>query len=179
LKFPYSDLSLNQIYDLSFKHAVQLIRENGGEEKDGNYRIAVQQPVPVRLEQSFEGMYPVKEMLVRKDYLDESIKIGFHGNGIVVLGNVKSQCGLDTSSFVALLDVLIDGAKVDQVRMPYDYIIRKYDIYHKYLLKNGDHRIEIKWTNPDPDYRITLKSYVVYGDSPAANLNPNEGNTSR
>jgi hypothetical protein len=171
LKFPYSDLTLNQIYDLSYKHATQLIAKNGGEVTHSNISIKVQKPEILRFEQSFEGMYPTKELLVRKDFLDESIKINFNGNGIVVLGNVKSQCGVATSDFVAILNVFIDGELTEQVRMPYDYIVRKYDIFHKYLLKNADHKIEIKWMNPDPDFRITLKSYVVYSDSPGKSFN--------
>ncbi|MCU0371141.1 MAG: hypothetical protein MUC31_06980, partial [Bacteroidales bacterium] len=91
---------------------------------------------------------------------------------IVVLGNVKSQCGVATSDYAALLDVYIDGIMTEQVRMPYDYIVRKYDIYHKYLLKNGDHQLEIKWVNQDPDFRIYLKSYVVYSEFPPEQLDP-------
>ena len=172
LKFPYTDMTLNQVYDLSYKHAMQLITGNGGEIKSGQVTIKVQQPEVLRLEQSFEWMYPVKELLVRKDFLDESIKIDFTGNGIVVLGNVRSRCDLSGSDFVALLDVYIDGKKTEQVRMPFDYIVRKYDIYHQYMLPNGAHKLEIKWVNPDPDFRIYLKSYVVYADRPAPMLNP-------
>ena len=75
-----------------------------------------------------------------------------------------------------MLDVYIDGTKIEQVRMPYDYIVRKYDIFYKYMLKNCDHKLEIRWVNQDPDFRITLKSYVVYSDKPAAMLNPHTDN---
>jgi hypothetical protein len=172
LKFPYSDLTLNQVYDLSYKHAVALVRQNQGEILHDTVRIKVQVPETMKLEQSFEGMYPVKELLIRKDYLDESIKIPFTGNGIVVLGNVKSQCGESKSNYIALLDVYIDGVKTEQVRMPFDYITRKYDIYHKYMLAEGDHQVEIRWVNQDPAFRIYLKSYVVYGSQPLKPLNP-------
>jgi len=174
IKFPYSDLTLNQVYDLSYKHATQLIIRNGGEVNNSSVTIKVQKPETLRFEQSFEGMYPVKELLVRKDYLDENIKIDFTGNGIVVLGNVKSQCGVATSDYVALLDVYIDGVMAEQVKMPFDYIIRKYDIFYKYLLLEGNHKLEIKWVNKDADFRIYLKSYVVYSDSPGEKLNPGQ-----
>ena len=172
LKFPYTDLTLNQIYGLSYKHALQLITANGGLVQGQNIRIKVQEPEAVRFEQSFGGMYPAKELLVRKDILNESINIDFNGNGIVVTGNVKSQCGVPTSDFVALLDVFIDGVKTEQVKMPFEFTVRKYDIYHKYLLKNGPHNLEIRWVNPDPDYRIYFKSYVIYSDAPLIKLNP-------
>jgi hypothetical protein len=119
-------------------------------------------------------MFPLKELLVRVDHLEKPIRIDFEGNGIVVLGNVKSQCGIPTSDYIALLDVYIDGVKTEQVRMPYDYIVRKYDIFHKYLLENGPHQLEIKWINQDPEFRIYSKSYVVYCDKPPEKLNPGE-----
>jgi hypothetical protein len=172
MKFPYTDLTLNQVYGLGYKHALQLITSNGGDVEEENIRIKVQKPVTVKFEQSFEGLYPTKELLVRKDIQNEGIGIDFTGTGIVVTGNVKSQCGIPTSDFVAMLDVYIDGVKTEQVRMPFDFTIRKYDIFYKYLLKNQAHKLEIKWVNPDPDYRIHFKSYVVYSDAPIKKLNP-------
>jgi hypothetical protein len=176
LKFPYTDFSLNQIYDLSYKHSVSLIKQNGGEIRGDSVIIKVQKPGKLRFEQSFEGMYPIKELLVRKDFLEENLKLDFNGNGIVILGNVKNQCGQTESDYVAIIDVFMDGLKTEQIRMPFDYIVRKYDIYHKYMLENGMHTIELKWLNQDPDFRLTLKSYVVYGDSPAKSIDPNKKN---
>jgi hypothetical protein len=172
LKFPYCDFTLSQIYDLSYKHATEEIMNNGGSLRDSVYTVKVQQPAMLRFEQSFEGMYPAKELLVRKDYLDENIRFDFTGNGIVVQGNVKSQCGVPESKYVAQLEVYIDGTLSEKVNMPYDYIVRKYDIFYKYLLPQGDHKLEIRWLNPDPDFRIYLKSYVVYSDTPAKVENP-------
>jgi hypothetical protein len=174
LKFPYTNLTLNQVYDLSYKQAITLIAKNGGEVNNETVSIKVQQPKTVRFEQSFEGLYPVKELLVRKDILDEGIKIDFTGTGIVVTGNVKSQCGVATSDYVALLDVYIDGVKTEQVRMPFDFIVRKYDIYYKYMLIKGYHKLEIKWINQDPAYRIYFKSYVVYSDAPNKPFEPDK-----
>ena len=42
----------------------------------------------------------------------------------------------------------------------------------EYLLKQGAHKVEIKWINPNPDFRIYHKSYITYGDTPAQPLNP-------
>lgn len=168
--FPYSDLKLNDIYEMSYKHATEMILRNGGILVNDMFTIPVQAPQKVRFEQSFEGLFPTKELLVRKDHLEEPIRIEFEGKGIVLLGHVKSVCGLSTSDYVAELEVYLDGKLTDKVKMPYDYIIRKYDIYHNYTLQQAPHTIEVKWVNADKDYRIHLKSYVVYGDSPAEPL---------
>jgi hypothetical protein len=172
LKFPYMDISLRDIYGLSYKHALQVIEKNGGTVSDTAISIAVQKPETLRLEQSYEGLYPASELLIRKDHLEEPIVVNFTGNGVVVLGNVKSVCGVSKSDYVALLDVYVDGVKTEQIKMPFDYIVRKYDIYHKYLLPQGDHEVEIKWVNQNPDFRMYLKSVVTYSDSPAKPINP-------
>ncbi|MEO9475720.1 MAG: ADP-ribosylglycohydrolase family protein [Cyclobacteriaceae bacterium] len=173
LKFPYMDISLNQVYDMSLKHTHQMIRKNGGRTDDKGVVIKVEKPEVLRLEQSFEGMYPSEERYLRQEFLEDPIKIDFQGNGLVVLGNVKSVCGVKKSDYVALLDVYIDGVAVERVKMPFDYIVRKYDIFHKYMLKQGQHHVEIKWVNANPDFRLYMRSIVVYADQPAKSIAPN------
>jgi len=170
LKFPYMDITLNEVYDLTFKHALQLIEQNGGQVGEDSVTIKTQQPQAVRLEQSFEGMFPTEERYLRQHYTDKNINIDFEGNGIVVLGNVNSICSVATSDYVALLDVYIDGEKVEQVKMPFDYIVRKYDIYHKYLLEQGKHHVEIKWVNKHTDFSMYMKSIVIYSDVPGKSI---------
>lgn len=167
LKFPYMEISLNEVYDLTYKHSLQLIEQNGGSIEGENIKVKVQKPETVRFEESFVGLYPSEERYLRQHYTDKNINIDFTGNGIVVLGNVNSICSVPTSNYMALLDVYIDGEKVEQVKMPYDYIVRKYDIFHKYLLENKDHRVEIKWINKNPDFSIYMKSIAIYADKPS------------
>jgi hypothetical protein len=167
LKFPYMDITLNQVYDLTYKHALQLIEQNGGKIEADKVQIKVQKPETVRFEQSFEGLYPKEERYLRQYFTDQNIEIDFSGNGIVVLGNVNSICSTTKSNYVALLDVYIDGEQVEQVKMPFDYIVRKYDIYHKYLLQEGKHHLEIIWANKDKDYSIYMKSIVIYSETPS------------
>lgn len=167
IDFPYMDITLNDVYALTYKHSLQLIEQNGGTIDGDKIKIKIQKPETVRFEESFTGLYPSEERYLREHYTDENINIDFTGNGIVVLGNVNSICSVPTSDYVALLDVYIDGEKVEQVKMPYDYIVRKYDIFHKYLLENKDHHVEIKWVNKNPDFSIYMKSIVIYADTPS------------
>lgn len=164
--FPYSNLTLNQIYELSTKHALEQIENHGGKIENDIVTIKVQKPELLRFEESFPNMYPVKELLVRVDHLEEDIVIDFNGTGIVVLGNVKSRCIDEKRNFIANMEAYIDDELVETFQMPFDYITRKYDIFHKYMIEPGDHRLKIKWTNKNPDFRIYFKSYVVYDDKP-------------
>lgn len=170
IDFPCSSLTLNQVYELSYRHALANIVLNGGTTDETSVEIQLQQPAAVAFEASFPGMFPVKELLVRTDHLENDIVIDFQGTGIVALGNVKSRCIDESRDFVALLDVFIDGIFVEQVKMPFDYITRKYDIFHKYLLPSANHRLTIHWANQHPDFRIYFKSYVVYDEKPQAPL---------
>jgi hypothetical protein len=170
--FPYSDISLKQVCDLSFKQALNAITTNGGQISNDSVTIKVQQPKVLRYEESFPGMYPAKELLVRKDMLDDDIVVDFKGTGIVVLGNIKSSCIDFDNDYIALLDVYMDGEKIEQVKMPIDFSSRKYDIFYKYMMPSSKHKVEIKWVNKDPEFRIYFKSYVVYDDKPARKFNP-------
>jgi len=174
LKFPYMDITLNDVYELTYKHTLQLVSQHDGKVNEDSVTIKVQKPATVRFEQCFEGMYPKEERYLRQEFTDKNIVVDFKGNGVVVLGNVKSRCGETKSDFVALLDIYMDGQKIEQVRMPFDYIVRKYDIYHKYLLEEGDHHLEIVWTNKDPEFSLYMKSIVVYSQSPAKDLSPGQ-----
>jgi hypothetical protein len=167
VKFPYSELTLNQVYGLSYKHATQLIEQEGGKIINDMVTIKIQKPEILRLEQSFEGIYPTKELLIRTDHLENDITLDFEGTGIVVLGNVKSQCSISKSDFVAQLEIYIDGIKTDEFPMPYDYIVRKYDIYHNYDLSKGKHHLEVRWANKNPEFRMYFRSYVVYNNEPS------------
>ena len=69
----------------------------------------------------------------------------------------------DDNSYVARIEAFIDGEKVEDIEMPYDYIKRKYDIFYTYELPvDGPHTLRLKWVNPDPGYVIEAKEMVVY-----------------
>ena len=53
----YAGLSLNDAYRLSFKHALDLIRRNGGQVADDHVILALQPVEAVRVEQNFDGSF--------------------------------------------------------------------------------------------------------------------------
>src|SRR5690606_3462434 len=59
LDFKYTTMSLNKVYETSYRHALEMIKRNGGKVTDKEVTIPVQQPETVRFEQSFENLYPV------------------------------------------------------------------------------------------------------------------------
>ncbi len=61
IDFKYTTMSLNDAYALSYKHALEVIKSNGGSVDGDNVTLSVQSAVPVRLEQGFENHIPVEK----------------------------------------------------------------------------------------------------------------------
>lgn len=170
LDFPYTTISLSKIYDLSYKHAVELITKNNGREDDKNVYIQMQEPKTVCWEQSFEGLYPSARTVFNKEYKDD-FTYKFKGSAVIVMGAVKQLSGTN-KDFVLLGDVYIDDKKVEEIRMPFDYIKRKYDIFYTYDLAEADHNLRIVWKNLTPDFSVHVKDVVTYSTQPQIKFVP-------
>ena len=66
IDFKYTTISLNDVYELGMKHALQNIQRNGGQIQGDHVLIVSQQPVPVKFEQSFEGHHPIEKREIKK-----------------------------------------------------------------------------------------------------------------
>jgi hypothetical protein len=163
--FPYVNVSLAKTCGMSFRHALRMAGRNGGRADDKNLYVRLQKPVPVRLEECFEGLEPSKSMTISRDFLSSPFEVEFAGRGVVVDGSVRTLAGAGDAgagSYVAWLEAYIDGQRVEKFDMPADIIKRKYGIFHKYDLPTGKHTLVIKWVNPDKNHRINVKDVLVY-----------------
>ena len=169
--FPYTKISLAKVYGINLDLLSKVVKDNGGKIKGDKFIIRVQEPKTQRYEVSFEGCYPV-ERRVTKFRIDNSRTFDFTGNGVVLMGNVTTADSGGDNSYVAMLEASIDGKVVETIKMPYDYIKRKYDIFYKYCLPQGKHTLTVKWLNPDRHFAIQCGGLVVYGNRPAQKINP-------
>lgn len=173
LDFPYTHISLERIYDLNYEQAYELILKHGGEDRGEQLAVKLQQPVEVAWEQNFGGHYPVERRMIKKEVRGrEVIDVEFTGNGVVLMGAVIKYYPEAAPDYVAHLVAKIDGEVVEEIRMPLDYIKRKYDIFYRYQLPDQKHRLSIEWLNPDPRYALQLKDLVVYGSQPVKTVKP-------
>nr|WP_106633322.1 ADP-ribosylglycohydrolase family protein [Alistipes sp. Marseille-P5061] len=162
IDFPYTSISLNKIYDINLDLLTQMIGREGGSVEDGVYRIVLQRPEELPYEESFATVEPTERRVLKLDITDEAT-LRFTGNSVVVMGQVR-RLGLGgDDGYLARIEASIDGKLVENIEMPYDYIKRKYDIFYTYELPvDGPHTLNLKWTNPDPNYVIEAKEMVVY-----------------
>ena len=171
INFPYTQISLNTSYDATLQLLEQMVAAHGGEVSDNAIKLTIQEPQAVELEQSFEGIYPVERRVVKGDVGNER-SWQFNGCGIVLQGNVRKDDPKLPDTYVAQLEAFIDGKSVEQIKMPLDYITRKYDIFYSYEIPEGEHTLTIKWLNPKAGYAVQCKDIIVYGTKPIPTLDP-------
>ncbi len=172
LDFPYTTISLNKVYELNFNMALELITSNGGVVNDSSITIKFQTPKEVPWEENFVGHFPSERRVIGKPFENNSLTVNFTGNAVVLMGFVK-QLMPDNLYYVAQMEAYLDGQLVESFKMPFDYIKRKYDIFHRYNLTQGDHTLVVKCVNPHPNYVIQTKDMVVYANQ-ARDMNDNK-----
>jgi hypothetical protein len=163
INFKYTDISLNKVYNISFNHALENIKRNGGEIGEDKIIIAVQTPKTVRLEQGFTGLVPIdKKDFENSDLRDTSFY--FEGTGFVLRGEAVKKNKAD-SEYVFEAVISIDGQS-ETVKWPTDFTTRRHDLCWKYLLPKGKHTVSIKVLNPNDNYEVQSADYIVYSDKP-------------
>ena len=144
IKFPYTRSSLEDTYGMSFRHALDNIRANGGEVLGDKVLIKVQKPEPVRLEQGFTDMVPFRRMLVNK-FADPTAGFSFEGNGFALSGSVNK---IEDKSYSAIVLVEIDGEPYRTMDLPVDFKTRSQELCWAYQLPQGLHDVKLTWLNP-------------------------------
>jgi hypothetical protein len=191
LDFEGTTMSLGKAYEISFRHALEMIRLAGGSVGENSIVIPVTDPVPVAFEQNFEKTFPVLRDRFDRSFTDELI-YEFRGNGYIFYGNLVKNAKIDKDyidrvskrvgsevfglaepddPYVAELEVYIDGALDEKVKMPMKNTSRRLEPDWRYQLTEGNHTVRLKWINPDPDYEIRINDIVIYSENqPVSNL---------
>jgi hypothetical protein len=191
LIFEGTPMSLNKAYDLSFKHALDMIRLAGGTTAGDKVMIPYEAPVPVAFEQNFEKTFPIFRDRYDRSFTSE-LSYDFVGNGYIFYGNLVKASKIDKDyidrvskrvgsevfglaepedTYVADLEVYIDGKLDQKVKMPMKNTSRRLEPAWKYQLAEGKHSVRLKWTNPNPEYEIRINDVMVYSEKqPLSNL---------
>ncbi len=169
LDFKYTTMSLEDVYDIGFKHALQVIESNGGKVAGNKVTIALQKPVPVRLEQSFEAHYPVEKRGIHRDLKDE-YTFDFEGIGFVLKGETAKWESASTHAFQVA--VYLDGKLLETVDLPTSFTGRRPELVWKYKLPRQKHTVKLILLNPVEEQHIRITDLIVYSDQPADTTHP-------
>jgi hypothetical protein len=191
LNFENTTMSLSKAYELSYKHALQIVAEAGGKTEGDYIEIPYKDPVPVAFEQNFEKTFPVYRDRFDRSFTSE-LSYDFTGNGYIFYGNLVKNSKIDKDyidrvskrvgsevfglaepddPYVAELEVYTDGTLDEKVKLPMKNTSRRLEPAWKYQLTEGSHNVTLKWLNPDPSYEIRINDIVVYSEKqPETNL---------
>ena len=168
IDFKYTTTSLNKVYEIGMKHALQNIQRNGGKIVGENVVIKPQIPVPVRLEQGFQGLYPVDKKGINKN-LENEYEIEFEGNGFVLKGEAhpKKVSAWDSKEEKVLkVEVFLDDKLIETVDLPTKFVTRRHEISWKYQLPEQKHKLKLKLLDPNPDYICRMSELIYYSSKP-------------
>jgi len=168
MDFKYTTISLNDVYDMSFRHALEMITGNGGKEGDHEVVIPLEDPAPVQYEKAFEGHFPVKNIPVNRERNqllaggNTQYELGFSGKGFVIRGGAWKLPGT-IEEMDLLVDVYVDGELYEEAVLPTSFRARRHDLTWKYNLEEGEHKVKIVWKNPMKGYKIEVNKVIIYG----------------
>lgn len=171
MNFQYTDMSLNKVYDIGFRHAAEMIQRNEGSEEGEDLLIQYQTPQTVPLEVGFEGLFPTERRRIGKQLTGQNPEFSFEieGCGFVVGGWAAKEGNLPEA--VLELDVFAEGELLETVKLPTQSLVRRHDVAWKYDLPEGKHTITLKARNIPQGYRVDTGDLLVYStDDPGTRV---------
>jgi hypothetical protein len=159
IPFKYTSTSLNRVYEMSTRHALENIRRNGGTVTASTVSIPVQSPRTVQLERSFPDRKVTDKVgFWRPDLKEETLS--FEGTGFIVRGEAVKENGAQ-SDLVATVEVSIDGEKKETVRLPVNFTTRRNEIFWTYQLPKGKHKASIRRTDTESGVKVRTYEYIT------------------
>jgi hypothetical protein len=172
IDFKYTTMSLANVYEIGFKHALQNIERNGGKINGDNVTIKVQQPATVKFEKSFEGVYPIAKIPVKWSANKDEISFEFEGTGFVLKGETAKWAS--ESNYVFNTELYVDDKLIESPKLPASYTTRRYELCWKYDLPKGKHSVRLKILNSSKDEEINSSEAIIYSDQLINGIKANE-----
>jgi hypothetical protein len=173
--FAYTRTSLAEAGELSFGHAQEMIRRNGGTTEGEEVRIKVQEPKAVPFEAGFEGHYPAERRPI--DFVlgaaSKNAEFTFDGIGFVLSGGAVTSQDADKAATrkadraVLMMSAEIDDFPAETIELPLAGKVRRPTLLWRYQLRPGPHRVRLKLQNSPPGTKVELGDIVVYRDKPS------------
>ncbi len=164
MDFKYTTVSLNDVYEMGTKHALQVLAKNGAKTDGESVDIPFQDIKPVVFEVAFEGHFPVSRDKIDKilDRKNQELEFEFSGIGFVLGGSVQKLDQNSPEEAVLQLEITIDNGAPEQFSMPSAFSKRRHEIAWKYQLTDGQHKVKIKLLNPTPGFNLKAEDLIVY-----------------
>ena len=160
INFKYTTMSLNSVYEIGLKHALQNIGRNGGNVNGDKITISIQQPKAVQFEKSFSGLYVKEKKNVNWSAAKDEISFEYEGAGFVLKGESGHWGNHD--AVVINAELYVDGKIAETIKLPVNFTTRRHELCWNYDLPQGKHSIKFKLLNPSPNYSISDTEVIIY-----------------
>jgi hypothetical protein len=161
INFKFTSTSLNKVYEMGFRHAIQNIIKNGGTENDKNVFINTGEIKPVNFEQSFFGIHPIEKININQELKNDYV-FSFEGVGFVVRGETAKE--ESTSNDVFNMEVFIDDVKYEIAALPISFLNRRHELTWNYKLPFGKHQVKLKLLNEIKGGSCKLWDVILYSE---------------
>jgi len=174
-KFSFTDYSFEDICRSTMERAKKLILRHGGSIEDGRITVALQDPVPAKLEQwrqdqpaavvneddpafTWKGKWEQVNHERMSNEAGAEVVLTFEGTGAMVLGSYNKNAGL--------ANAYLDGEKKRAINMYYPRPKGAESLYHIMGLPRGKHTLTIEVAGrKDPqseDYAVFIDKAIVF-----------------
>ena len=150
--FSHTDISLNKAYEMTYKHACDMLRKHGNAKIGNAFEIKREDIRPVALEVAFEDLKVSGKLTVEKS-IDEVNSFTFVGTGLVVKGYVAGALPTD---YTAEMEVYIDGKLHETLLCLRNSITGSASCSSATTVRVGKHAVTFKWKSRDPAERYGL-----------------------
>jgi hypothetical protein len=157
-------MSLNRVYEVGLKHALENIKRNGGMVNGDQVTIKMQSPEAVRFEKSFDGLFPVLKKPVGWSATKDEIHFAFEGTGFALPGDAITDKGVPAHIFHT--ELYIDGKLMESPVLPTAFHDRRHELCWNYDLPKGHHEVRLKILNPAAGAEIRPGDVIIYSDQP-------------
>ena len=139
-----------------------MIQKNGGSVAEDQIVLPVQTPAVVRLEQCFEGLYPVVKKSLNCADID-TLAFDIEGTGFVIRGEAARR-DISKLDDVIKAKLYIDDKFVEEAEFPTSFRYRILDLFWNYQLQNGKHHIKVVVDKQDVNALLRSWEYIVYSN---------------
>ncbi|KYP15861.1 MAG: hypothetical protein A1D16_10405 [Flavihumibacter sp. CACIAM 22H1] len=158
--FSFTDLSLEKVYAIGYKHALENIAANQGDTAQDIIRFPAPALTTVEFEENFAGHHPKQFIPLGKIFADELV-FEMEGIGFVIRGHAAKKAA-DAPPHVLQATLLIDGKEVETANFPVDPIYSRTELFWQYRMLPGKHEVRIRVNNPHPAYEFRTVDCLVY-----------------
>lgn len=163
-KFKFTNWSLNDVYQVGFKHAKNHLELYGATTENGIITIPRSEVIPVRLEEGWKDLIPVsnENQQTKITATNPVDSFTFEGVGFLLKGFANNLDRANLPDHIFEIQVTVDGEVQDTIFMTTEVIKRRLDIAWKYDLDSGTHQVIVEILNPKENYELLIGELFVY-----------------